>query len=363
MKHWCTAHRRQMVLLGTLLGTLAGAIVGCSGHNLGRTSTRVAVQEPLPAPTSVLETIRIRDVPDGTMLEVAADAPLVWTSYRNAGGDFVLELADTIPGPDLAKTLTPTGGLIEKVSVDLQDMLRRSPFDDSVPPKHMTRITVLTRRDAVHALRSANQTLSLTFTPTVGNISDDAPSQPRGDDRTVTAPVPVPVPAPTRPIETPPIDVETIDPGSETPSPATNRDTPQRGPTTRAPVPREVVAPTTPPPPAPPSAPPGRQLLDVAIEDGAYGRVIRLTGDGPFTATPFRLSAPPRFVIDLPGVQLQSETRTLVVAAGGVARIRLGQFQQQPAIARAVLDLDTGSVEPRLEPVAGGLLIHLPNNP
>ncbi len=139
-----TARQRQ-VINGTLLASLISVSLGCGGGQQ-RTPSPVLVNEPLPAPTIVLETIEIRDVADGTLLEVGANAPLVWTSYRNAGGDFVLELADTVPSPSLATSLTPTGGEIERVSVALDDMLRRSPLGDPLPPKRMTRITVLTRR-------------------------------------------------------------------------------------------------------------------------------------------------------------------------------------------------------------------------
>ncbi len=97
----------------------------------------------------------------------------------------------------------------------------------------------------------------------------------------------------------------------------------------------------------------------MSIRDQPFGKVLHLRSDGPLAAKPFRLREPARFVIDLPGVLLDSDQRELIVGAGGVTRARLGQFQRQPPIARVVLDLDDPTAEPALEPVADGLLLHL----
>lgn len=77
--------------------------------------------------------------------------------------------------------------------------------------------------------------------------------------------------------------------------------------------------------------------------------VLRVEGTSPLPFESRRMHQPERFVIDIPGVTLSDETpRSLASDVPGVLRVRLGQFQTNPAVARVVVDLDAGDGLPGL---------------
>lgn len=74
-----------------------------------------------------------------------------------------------------------------------------------------------------------------------------------------------------------------------------------------------------------------------------FGDTVQLTvtGTGPLTYRTLQLSSPPRLVIDLPGAVISPAIPPLIdVERGGIGRVRVGQFQTTPAIARIAVDLD-----------------------
>jgi type IV pilus assembly protein PilQ len=95
-----------------------------------------------------------------------------------------------------------------------------------------------------------------------------------------------------------------------------------------------------------PVAPAATQTESVRITQvgvKSFGDTLQLAvlGSGPLTYRTMQLSSPPRLVIDLPGATLDGSVPSVIeINRGGVARIRAGQFQTKPAIARIAVDMD-----------------------
>ncbi|MGH2404502.1 MAG: AMIN domain-containing protein [bacterium] len=95
--------------------------------------------------------------------------------------------------------------------------------------------------------------------------------------------------------------------------------------------------------PVAPAAPQANGVLITQVTVKVFGDTVQLTvvGTGPLTYRTLQLSSPPRLVIDLPGALVGPAVPPLIdVERGGVARVRIGQFQDRPAIARVAVDMD-----------------------
>lgn len=87
---------------------------------------------------------------------------------------------------------------------------------------------------------------------------------------------------------------------------------------------------------------PAGQLADLLAVADETGVSVLLSGDGPFTGKVFALDAPPRVVLDLPGVVNRVARRVHPVGAAGVQRVRVAQFATAPKpVVRVVVDLDS----------------------
>ena len=83
--------------------------------------------------------------------------------------------------------------------------------------------------------------------------------------------------------------------------------------------------------------------VDARRVNGALS--VKLEGDGELSYEAFTLSNPPRFVLDLSGVQNASRFRAQDVDSGGVTRVRVSQFRTEPtAVTRVVFDLAEESI-------------------
>ncbi len=95
--------------------------------------------------------------------------------------------------------------------------------------------------------------------------------------------------------------------------------------------------------PVPPAAPQASAVRITQVTVKVFADTVQLTvvGTGPLTYRTLQLSSPPRLVIDLPGALVGPAVPPLIdVERGGVARVRIGQFQDKPAIARVAVDMD-----------------------
>ncbi len=96
--------------------------------------------------------------------------------------------------------------------------------------------------------------------------------------------------------------------------------------------------------PVAPALPQTESLRITQVAVKVFGDTVQvaIVGTGPLTYKTFQLSSPPRLVIDLPGAVLDSAIPPILdVTRGGVARVRTGQLQLNPAIARIAVDMDT----------------------
>jgi len=107
------------------------------------------------------------------------------------------------------------------------------------------------------------------------------------------------------------------------------------------------------------SAPAGasNSLLRLQVTDGAAGPQVEMVADGDLAYTSEVLSNPDRLVLDLPGTVSRLVTPQVTVGAGGVQRVRAGQYRTKPEpVTRVVFDLD-GPVAHRIEKREGGLIV------
>ncbi|MDA1234917.1 MAG: SUMF1/EgtB/PvdO family nonheme iron enzyme, partial [Acidobacteria bacterium] len=113
-----------------------------------------------------------------------------------------------------------------------------------------------------------------------------------------------------------------------------------------APAAAVAPAPTRPtdmaavPPPPPPAS--GLSVTALAFEQVGGQLQIHLATTGKPAYRAFALASPDRIVIDLEGVvqQISKGSGSVLVEQGGVKQIRYSQFQLDPPITRAVIDLD-----------------------
>lgn len=96
--------------------------------------------------------------------------------------------------------------------------------------------------------------------------------------------------------------------------------------------------------PVAPASPQTDSLRITQVSVKVFGDTVQLSvvGTGPLTYKTLQLSSPPRLVIDLPGAVLDAAIPPLFdIDKGGVARVRVGQFQTRPPITRIAVDMDT----------------------
>lgn len=85
-----------------------------------------------------------------------------------------------------------------------------------------------------------------------------------------------------------------------------------------------------------------KRITQVSIKDFPSKLVIGIVATGPvaYHVTPMSHLAPPRVAIDLMDAVMDNELRTATeLRSGNVLRVRVGQYQESPAIARIVVDL------------------------
>ncbi len=250
-------------------------------------------------------------------VELVADRPLVWTSFRDAAGDLVIELPNSRPA-DSVRGLAPAAGLIAAIDVER--------VDDATRP--LTRLVVKTRKPSEHSLAGEGELLRIQLAP-VGTVLADAPpaaAAPAKEEPSTVA------------LAYEPIPEEDLAPRLEQATTAFGT----------------AEAPLIGPPPRGLSA---SQLFSVDILSAGDPTVVRIRGDGEFAYSTFRLESPERFVVDLTGVVNTAGSATLPVASHQVDQIRIGQFKPRPdAVSRVVFDLHRPA-RPNLERTADGLTV------
>ncbi|MBI3998688.1 MAG: AMIN domain-containing protein [Armatimonadetes bacterium] len=96
--------------------------------------------------------------------------------------------------------------------------------------------------------------------------------------------------------------------------------------------------------PVAPAQPQSSPLRITQVTVKVFGDTVQLSivATGPLTYRTLQLSSPPRLIIDLPGAMVDPAIPPLMeVDKGGVARVRVGQIQDRPPMARVAVDLET----------------------
>ncbi len=306
-------------------------------------------------------------------VELRASGSIVWTQYRDADANLVIELPNTTVDPGFEGLAAPEG-LVEAIEVDA----------DTSGPRPLTRIVVKTRQAAEHTLSVDGSLLQLQLTEVGAVVADAAANDPAPELMPVEQPLPTVETAPEQAFEEAPVDTA-FDAGSEaieaqpaveelgtevlaadTVTPLENSDTTETW--------EEAPAPIAPVPPVPairlgtadnpawgpaPTGIAASRLEGVLLEQGAVASdtVVRVLGDGQFRYTTFLLEDPARFVIDLQGAVNVSSQSSVAVSGGYLDRVRMSQFAPQPdPVSRVVFDL-ADSAWPVIETTDSGLAV------
>lgn len=322
--------------LGISAALAVSLLAACSASNDAPRTRAVGESSPPPvSATQVRRPAEIRSLDlskdgSGAALELAADRPLVWTSFRDSAGDLVIELPNSMPSASVGD-LTPADGLVASVDVEL--------LDDADRP--LTRLVVRTREASEHSLAGEDDRLKLQLLPVsngqpVALAYEPLPSEDLSEETVAQA--------------------ESAEPSYAEPSEPSR----QAGATSNSYSAPQVAAQGTADAPLsgpPTTGVPASQLYGIEVMHAQDGTVIKVAGDGEFDYASFRLQSPERFVIDLAGVTNMASRSSLPVGSDDVDQIRIGQFKARPdPVSRVVFDLNRSSV-PVIERSAEGLIV------
>jgi type IV pilus secretin PilQ/predicted competence protein len=276
-----------------------------------------------------ISAIGLADEGSTAAIEVKADRSLVWTSFRNADGDLVVELPNSEPAAGVGEP-SPTGGLVSTLSVE-------RVADGGRP---LTRLVVKTREPSEHELTGDGQLLRLKLLPIDDSQQVALAYEPVAEEAPVEPAAPAAAPETTpEPVPEPEVRVASA-PQQSAAQPQTygTAESPQVGP-----APTGVAA---------------SQLLSVQVLSAdASGTQIQVVGDGELAYSTFRLQNPERFVIDLRGVVNNSPSSTMNVGSRHVEQVRVGQFKPRPEpVARVVFDLPDETV-PTITRTSDGMIV------
>ncbi len=307
---------------GALAVMLATSLaVGCASSSQSRavesTPERAAVQRDQAGTESaarMIESMSLREDTASTFVDLKADKALVWTSYRDTEGNLIIELPNSEPGPNL-QDLRPSTGLVAEIRVDLEESASRP----------LTRLTVRTRGEADHNLSAEGSGLHLELVPVEGAAVADSL-----------------LPLPEEEVMVEEVAGET---STEVASASDSSGGATRGGDLEVRRSEHRVG------------NPATILSEVMVLDRSETTVLKISGDGEFVYSSFRLENPDRFVLDIAGVVNTVPRSTVPVDSADVDRVRVAQFKPFPQpVSRVVFDLTRGQV-PFLEPVHDGLVI------
>ena len=303
--------------------------VGCSSAK--RQRAEVSAQSGAPTANAgvtaqvrtpaKIDDLRVTDDGRSASIELVADRPLVWTSFRNPDGDLVVELPNSLAGASVSPGAA-NGGLVSDIEIER--------LDDAERP--LTRFVVRTSSASEHSLTGDGNVLRLELLPI-----DSA------QDVTLAY----------EPIDEP--EIETLVADSATPGSGGQMAAPP--PVASAAVPQTYGTPEAPQLGPTPQGVTASQLYGVEVLSSGSSTVVQISGDGDFTYSTFRLENPDRFVVDLTGVVNTGASSTVRVGSTDVDQIRVGQFRPRPEpVSRVVFDLHNFSV-PSISRTGDGMLI------
>src|SRR4051795_2422898 len=159
-RRWIASAAVFSVMLGTDGTVLMPARgVEASPRTASKQSPTANKAEVKPAPGSPAE-IRSLDLREGApdvFVDLDANAPLVWTSFRNADGRVAVELPNSVPGPKVVD-LSPEEGLVSSLTVQKSE-------EGSKP---LTRLVIATRQEVEHSVSADGTKLRIQLLPMDG---------------------------------------------------------------------------------------------------------------------------------------------------------------------------------------------------
>jgi type IV pilus assembly protein PilQ len=325
---------RQSVRWQGLVAAAVLTVAAMSGCTSSKPPAKAKVVEATPAPRDVpaeaksapapaeIRSMDLREGAPEVFVDLEANAPLVWTSFRNAEGKVVVELPNSRPGAAVAN-LAPAEGLVSSIEVQKDD-------EGSRP---LTRLVIATRQEVEHSVTANGPALQVRLLPV--------------EEKQAKAKLAFePVPEAARAAEKP---------AGEKPAPAKGAES-----AVAAAPPARPGTPDAPAVAAAPKGVPATRLEGIEVLASEGGAVVRIAGDGEFPYSTFALAEPARFVIDLDGVINRSPKAAVPVGGSVVERVRVAQFKPLPKpVARIVFDLKTASV-PVVERTAEALVVSFP---
>lgn len=321
---------------------IATAAILALAAGTGCTSSKPAVVEATPSAAEAssgdeaartatasaeIRTLDLREGAPEVFIDLEASAPLVWTSFRNADGQVVVELPNSQPRSGLSG-MEPADGLVSSLAVE-------NGLEGSRP---LTRLVIATRQEVEHSVSADGNRLAIKLQPvetaqaaTSGSLTYEPLAPAEGTQSASMQPV----------AAEPPASGSTSGPISGSASGGT----PDRPAVSADPT--GVTATRL-------------EVIEVLASDG--GAVVRIAGDGEFPYSTFALEAPNRFVIDLDGVVNRSPRTSMTVTGGVVERVRVAQFKPAPKpVSRVVFDL-RAPVVPVIERTDDSLVVSFPSN-
>lgn len=308
---------QRLIAAAAILALAAG--VGCTSSKPAKvveaTPAAAESSEDAARPATTSAEIRTLDLREGApevFIDLEANAPLVWTSFRNADGKVVVELPNATTRTGIGG-LEPAEGLVASLAVE-------NATEGSRP---LTRLVIVTRQEVEHSVSADGNRLAIKLQPVetaqaAGGLTYEPLAQ-----------------------ETPRTQTASLEPSVA--APALAGGTPDQPAT--APDPSGVAATRL-------------DGIEVLASDG--GAVVRIAGDGEFPYSTFALEAPNRFVIDLEGVINRSQRTNMSVDGGVVERVRVAQFKPAPKpVSRVVFDLRS-KVVPMIERTGDALVVTFP---
>lgn len=316
---------QRLIAAAALLAVTAG-VLGCTSSKPARVvEASSAGSAPVEAKTAQapaqIGTIDLREGAPEVFVDLESNAPLVWTSFRNADGKVVVELPNAVPASGVAD-LAPADGLVSALKVERNE-------EGSRP---LTRLVIETRQEVEHSVTADGLKLQVQLMPV-----ESEPAEARGA------------------LAFEPLAEEKVQPAEPAASIA------EAGPAASAPADggtpdRPAVAPA-------PAGVAATRLDAIEVLASEGGAVVRIAGDGEFPYSTFVLNEPERFVIDLEGVINRSSRTALSVDGSVVERIRVAQFKPLPKpVSRVVFDLKNGTT-PVIERTGDALVVSFPSSP
>src|SRR3954469_4351363 len=147
-RRWIASAAVFSVLIGadgTVLTPAPRAEASPRASKQSPTSNQAEVK-PAQGNAAEIRSLDLREGAPDVFVDLEANAPLVWTSFRNADGRVVVELPNAVPGPKVVD-LAPEEGLVSSLTVQKSE-------EGSRP---LTRLVIATRQE-VEPLGSAEGT-------------------------------------------------------------------------------------------------------------------------------------------------------------------------------------------------------------